>query len=74
MRKLRLNAEDLKVESFNTDDAREARGTVLGNEQFSYFCASIPDCRTPGYASCQQTRCYDQCSTHAESCDGMCWA
>ena len=61
MRKLRLNLEALKVESFDTDDARAARGTVLANEQYTYFCDSLPECRTPGYASCAATRCYDAC-------------
>jgi hypothetical protein len=69
MRKLRLNAEELKVESFDTDNVREARGTVVANEQYTYFCASAPECRTYGYASCMATRCYDECSTHVESCN-----
>ena len=62
MRKLRLNLEELEVESFDTDEARAARGTVLANEQYSYYCATDPDCRTPGYASCAATRCDNRCS------------
>jgi hypothetical protein len=72
MRKLRLNLEELHVESFDTDDAAAARGTVVGNEEFSWSCPTDDTgCRTPGYASCQQTRCY-WCSspdTYAPSCN-----
>jgi hypothetical protein len=32
MEKLRLNAEDLRVQSFATDDASEQMGTVQGQE------------------------------------------
>lgn len=57
MRKLRLELDDLQVESFETDAVRAARGTVEGNEEYSYVCQTAPDCRTPGYASCAITRC-----------------
>lgn len=62
MRKLRLNLEELEVESFDTDEARAARGTVLANDLPSYYCESAPDCRTPGYVSCDVTRCDNRCS------------
>ena len=62
MRKLRLNLEELAVESFDTDEARAARGTVLANDQYSYYCETDPECRTPGYASCAATRCDNRCS------------
>jgi hypothetical protein len=64
MRKLRLDLEELNVESFDTDDAAAARGTVMGNEEFSWSCLTDDaGCRTPGYASCDHTRC-QWCSSH----------
>lgn len=67
MRKLRLNLDALQVESFETDEARAARGTVLGNEELSYYCETWEqDCRTAGHASCQATRCVS-CSTGGAS-------
>lgn len=62
MRKLRLNLEALEVESFDTADAEAARGTVLGNEEYTWSCETAPECRTGGHASCAVTRCI-QCST-----------
>lgn len=36
MRKIKLSLDRLKVESFDTDDARGARGTVGGHSAFPY--------------------------------------
>jgi hypothetical protein len=66
MRKLTLKVDELRVESFDTADVSAARGTVLGNEQYSYFCPTAPECRTAGYASCVVTRCH-WCSTSDDS-------
>lgn len=62
MRKLKLKLDELRVESFDTANTPAARGTVLGNEEYSYNCYTEPECRTPGYASCDATRCH-WCST-----------
>lgn len=62
MAKLRLNLEALKVESFETAEEGPVRGTVMGNEEYTYYCETDVDCRTPGHASCVVTRCVS-CST-----------
>ena len=61
MRKLRLELDDLQVESFETAEARAARGTVEANEEYTYVgCLTAPQCRTPGHASCDVTRCDEE--------------
>lgn len=60
MRKLKLDMDELLVESFATADADadpEARGTVHGNE-------------ATGLCTLAATRCYQE--TCAFSCDGSC--
>ena len=52
MNKLSLNVEELRVQSFATDDAGELKGTVQGQEdaapsQFLSRC-----CRTDEWQSC----------------------
>lgn len=75
MRKLTLNLDELQVESFETDAVRAARGTVEGNEEYTYYCGSVEfGCRTPGYASCDATRC-KACSSEPTcevSCNATC--
>lgn len=68
MRKLRLDVETLAVESFETAEGLQGRGTVEGREHYTYFCATEPECRTIG-ASCAPSRCYT-----CESCppSGIC--
>jgi hypothetical protein len=58
MRKLRLEIEELAVESFQTTDARDGSGTVFGREEYTYItCPTDPECNTYG-ASCAVSRCY----------------
>ena len=72
MRKLRLSLEELDVESFDTDDARAARGTVQANEEYTWSCdTELDPCRTPGYASCDYTRCF-WCTSKPETCGPSC--
>ncbi len=47
MKKLSLNMDQLRVESFSTDAAMEERGTVEGNSLPTYpLCSGYPGCRT----------------------------
>ncbi len=47
MKKLSLNMDQLRVESFSTDVAMEERGTVEGNSLPTYpLCSGYPGCRT----------------------------
>lgn len=49
MKKLKLNVEELTVDTFHTGDTNDVRGTVDGAENESLdFCTSL-DCKyTPG--------------------------
>ena len=61
MRKLRLDLEELEVESFETERSREQRGTVRGYWEYTYYCDSDePDCTGGGGASCYDTVCHNQ--------------
>ncbi|HWK90327.1 MAG TPA: pinensin family lanthipeptide [Longimicrobium sp.] len=64
MRKLKLDLEELAVESFETEALREARGTVEGHEQYTYYCNSI-ECTANG-ASCVWSRC-NTCESGCET-------
>lgn len=70
--KLRLNLEDLTVDSFGTTKPAETNGTVFGEE-----CTCDTACTCPGCPSCDVT-CPDTCAltcdddTCAYSCDGGC--
>lgn len=69
MRKLSMKLEDLEVESFDTDAATEARGTVLGRE------TSVDECGS-GAESCASCDMYasDCFYTCGRSCWGSCWS
>jgi hypothetical protein len=67
MGKMKLHLDALAVESFETAETLAARGTVLGHEEYSYFCDTRPECRTGAYASCGVTRCY-MCVNDSSTC------
>ncbi|WP_420127688.1 pinensin family lanthipeptide [Longimicrobium sp.] len=53
MKKLKLNLEQLAVDSFGTSATVEARGTVLGKWRTEYTfctCPGLPSC--DGYFTC----------------------
>jgi hypothetical protein len=60
MRKLRLEMDELEVESFEVEAAEKARGTVHGEERSIY-------CNTDEIANCSNYTC-DPPSCPAESC------
>jgi len=63
MKKLKLNPEALKVESFDTDgDGSGVRGTVLAHAPYSYVCASVPECNTIWSCEGVRTGCEWACS------------
>jgi hypothetical protein len=68
MRKLRLDLDALDVESFTTDLASSAAGTVQG--LLSVYCT--PECdtvnQTCNYASCGGPTCYGNGDTCFNSC------
>jgi len=65
--KLKLNLEDLTVDSFNTSGAEKPKGTVFGEQCTCYTNCTCPGCPTC-YASCNGT-CGGTCEA---SCNGTC--
>jgi hypothetical protein len=72
MRKLRLQLDDLRIDSFDTTQAKKARGTVFGEQ-----CTCYTQCTCPGCPSCDEScngtcevSCFDTC---AGSCNGTCY-
>ena len=59
MRKLMLNADDLKVDSFDVAEGETQRGTVQANED-SPHCTITVACDTC-YVSCNFTACPADC-------------
>ena len=68
MNKLRLQLEDIAVESFATHEAVPRRGTVAANATTGNQI--ICDCPTNGYENtCRTCSCEGTCDA---SCDGTC--
>ncbi len=70
MRKLSMKLEDLEVETFATDPATEARGTVLGRET-SDTCEETCGGETFGSCDPYASDCHYTCG---RSCWGSCWS
>jgi hypothetical protein len=51
MKKLRLNLDALKVDSYETEAAPAARGTVMGH------IPTMPQCANTQYSYCPDTLC-----------------
>jgi len=63
MKKLKLQLEDLRIDSFETTPAEKWKGTVVGRAPTVDFC-SVSNCPT-----CDGT-CYRTCPpSYCESCD-----
>ena len=62
MKKLKLDLEAVRVDSFDTGDA-DGRGTVMANSGVSSDCSLHPP------ATCQGNTCWDSCGG---SCDSLC--
>jgi hypothetical protein len=63
MKKMKLNLEQLAVDSFDTSAAPEKRGTVFGEQ-----CTCPTNCTCPGCPTC-----YESCNgTCGDSCYGTC--
>lgn len=85
MRKLKLDLETLNVQSFQTDDAADAAGTVFAHSRDETDCTCGAQCNTyPGSAcfpDCLPSQATYQCGpstyygctyTDYESCGGTC--
>jgi hypothetical protein len=71
--KLKLNLEQLSVDSFDTTETEKPKGTVFGEQCTCYTNCTCPGCPTCD-ASCNGT-CVASCNgTCAASCYGTCGA
>jgi hypothetical protein len=71
MRKLKLQLDDLQVDTFQTTPAEKPKGTVFGEQCTCYTNCTCPGCPTC-YASCNGT-CGGTCDgTCGASCAGTC--
>jgi hypothetical protein len=71
MKKLALNLDQLTVESFATDAAERATGTVRANDAYTDFisecpCTALPQCGSPRAGTC------DPAGTCAYTCGDSC--
>ena len=66
MRKLKLNLDQLTVDSFDTAvPAEKKRGTVMGEEQCTCPSACNTNCTCPGCPTCD-----DSCASYCQTCAG----
>lgn len=65
MKKLRLQLDDLRIDSFDTTAPQKAKGTVFGEQ-----CTCYTNCTCPGCPTCYQS-CNGSCDA---SCNGSCGA
>jgi hypothetical protein len=63
MNKLRLQLEDLRIDSFQTTPAEKPKGTVFGEQ-----CTCYTQCTCPGCPTCDAS-CNGTCNA---SCNGTC--
>jgi hypothetical protein len=63
MRKLKLQLEDLQIDSFQTTPAERPKGTVFGEQ-----CTCYTQCTCPGCPTCDAS-CNGTCDA---SCNGTC--
>jgi hypothetical protein len=69
MKKLRLDLDQLTVDSFDTASHAEKKGTVFGEQ-----CTCYTNCTCPGCPTCDNTACgQNTCYTCEWSCGGSCW-
>ena len=74
MRKLKLQLEDLQIDSFTTEPVRREKGTVFGEQCTCYTACTCPGCPTCD-VSCNGTcdaSCNGTCGTGDASCGGTC--
>jgi hypothetical protein len=71
MAKLKLQLDDLLVDSFQTTEPQRPKGTVFGEQCTCYTNCTCPGCPTCD-ASCNGT-CYASCNgSCAATCDASC--
>ena len=73
MGKLRLNLDQLTVDSFDTATTAREKGTVFGEQCSCQTVCSCPGCPTCVNTECEQNTCLQSCDTCDWSCGGSCW-
>lgn len=73
MKKLKLNINELKIESFNTQKINQPKGTINGNSAYP-GCDSHPGCHVPeswDVNNCTNTvhKLTDNCYSVSPRCD-----
>jgi len=78
MRKLKLEVDDLRIDSFVVDEAEEARGTVAGQNEPAYTAScdgscvnTCNSCVNTCLNTCQAS-CWNTCGTCNATCDAWC--
>jgi hypothetical protein len=75
--KLKLNLDELTVDSFDTSAKENKRGTVVGQQCTCWTycaqqtCPGCPTCDATCAYTCDDATC-PQCPTCAQSCNGSC--
>ena len=78
--KLKLQLDDLTVDSFDTVSAAPAKGTVFGEEctcPTACTCPGCPTCDATCPATCPEScdfSCGGTCDSCEETCDPVCYA
>ena len=78
MKKLRLEVDDLRIDSFAVDGAGEARGTVAGQNEPAYTAScdgscvnTCNSCVNTCLNTCQAS-CWNTCGTFNATCGTWC--
>jgi len=78
MKKLRLEVDDLRIDSFAVDEAEAARGTVAGHNEPAYTASCDGSCVNT-CNSCVNTclntcpaSCWNTCNTCNATCGAWC--
>jgi hypothetical protein len=72
VRKLKLELEAIRVDTFDTSATVRQAGTVFGKQCTCYTVCTCPGCPTCDYTYCDQASCNGSCDTCPPNwtCDG----
>jgi hypothetical protein len=75
MKKLKLQMEDLRVDSFDTTSAEKGKGTVFGEQCTCYTQCTCPGCPSCGATcpyTCDDDTCAGSCPAPGNTCANTC--
>lgn len=73
MAKLKLNLEQLTVDTFDTAVPTSKNGTVFGEQCTCYTNCTCPGCPTCENTQCNEVTCAASCGSCDVTCDASCW-